>query len=366
MNNSFNTRTRYVHVNSKHRLAGDLVLNTQGNLVPEDKAEINVHLNNPIKNVWRVAVKSFTIANSFHNVKSGENKLVWYEFFKPAGGLDYILKKFSVEIPVGYYSAAELCLEINRVIDAMPDFQHRVLSEDPLQIKFSQDSEKYNIRVNLTVGSGDKWFMPVQETDAQILWSMLGFTDHQIFTHRRFGQAQEEANVVREIANKLDEPSYGGLGGSDVITKAGTDLTAYNLISALPATIENSGGMYLTSDALTTGSTYESRKNPNTLHTEAVPMNILEWIQFEVDRYYWIHYNADLLHWHYLNNASISDFDITLKSQSGQTLTHKECGNYNLVLIFETVEQDEVPASFIRAYNKEGYALAHTPDRVRK
>ena len=365
MNNQ-NTRTRYVHVNSKHRLAGDLVLNTSGNLVPEDRAEINIHLNNPIKNVWRVAVKSFTIANSFFNVKTGENRLVWYEFFKPAGAADYVKKKFYIDIPPAYYNVAELLVKINFAIDSMAAFQHRVISEDPMNIELSQDTDNYTVRVNLTIASGDKWFLPVQENDAQTMWSSLGFTDHQILTHRRYAQPETEDTLTSDISHRLKEAGYGGLGSSDVITQAGSDLTSFNLVSKLPATIENSGGLYLISDALTTGSTYESRKHPDKLHTEAVPMNILEWIQFEVDRYSWVHFNANTVHWHYLNNASIADFDIVLKSQSGQTLTHKECGNYNLVLVFETIEQDEVSASFIRQYNKEGYAIAHTPDHVRK
>ena len=71
MNNSMNTRTRYVHVNSNHRLPDDYVVSgPNGNMNPENKAIINVHLQTPIKNVWRVAVKSFTIIITLKNFKT--------------------------------------------------------------------------------------------------------------------------------------------------------------------------------------------------------------------------------------------------------------------------------------------------------
>lgn len=359
--NTQRTRTRYVHVNSKHRLAGDLAVNNLGNLIPEDKAIINVHMNNPIKNVWRVAVKSFTIANHFHNVKTGENTLSWYEFFKSVGTTNYVYKKFSITVPPGYYSAEELCLIINNTIDQFPPADRRILTEDPMGITFSQDTEHYNIRINLIISSGDKWFLPVVEAN-DVLWSYLGFTENQVTTLTT-GQGEP---YILGIQARLAEPDNGRLGILPSLAQAGTDQTAFNMISNLPTTIENSGGIYLTSDTLTTGSTYETRKHPDKLHTEAVPMNILEWIQFDVARYSWVHYQSNILHWHYLNEASIADFDITMRSQSGQILTHRECGNYNLVLVFETVDHDEVSAEFIRAYNKEGYNLAHRPDRVQK
>ena len=364
MNNSMNTRTRYVHVNSNHRLPDDYVVSgTNGNMNPENKAIINVHLQTPIKNVWRVAVKSFTMANSAFNVKSGENTLKWVEYFKGGTMPEYVAKSFFIEIDPGYYTTSELCLFINTKIAALPPTLHRLSSENSLLIVFQQHSDKYNIQVKLTQDSGDKWFMPVSDDSSHAIWTQLGFADNQVLNLRNASSTLEQMATVYSAA--LNTASYGGLSVVSNIAQADTVLETINFVSTLPATIENSGGLYIVSDDLTTGSTYESRTNPNTKHCEAVPMNILEWVQFEVDRYHWVQYQSQTLHYHYLNDKSITDFNIILKSQFGQILTHNECGNYNLVLVFETIEHDEISANFIKAYNREGYTLAHKKDETK-
>ena len=62
-----------------------------------DKADIKVHLQQPIKNVYRVAVKSFTMANALFNIRSGENTLDWVEYVNTEFG--YKSKAFQVIIP---------------------------------------------------------------------------------------------------------------------------------------------------------------------------------------------------------------------------------------------------------------------------
>ena len=49
-------------------------------------------------------------------------------------------------------------------------------------------------------------------------------------------------------------------------------------VAANPTTIENIQGLYLTSDALSSGSTYQT--NDTNGHLQAKPYNILEFIQF--------------------------------------------------------------------------------------
>ena len=85
------TRTRYLHINSKHRLDTNST----------DNADLKVHLHQPIKNVSKVAVKSFTMGNSFFNVRSGENTLNWVENYAQVGSSNYVGKEFSITIPRG-------------------------------------------------------------------------------------------------------------------------------------------------------------------------------------------------------------------------------------------------------------------------
>ena len=96
----------------------------------------------------------------------------------------------------------------------------------------------------------------------------------------------------------------------------------------------------------------------------AVPVNVLEWVQFDQPRYSTVHYNAQMMHWHYLNQHTIHEFDIELRDSEGSLLDFDEINRFSIVLVFETVEIDEVPADFIKQYNKEGYDLAHAPERI--
>ena len=41
-----------------------------------------------------------------------------------------------------------------------------------------------------------------------------------------------------------------------------------------------------------------------------------------------------------------------------------EINKFNLVLVFEAVEVDEISSDFIKQYNDEGYGIAHTRDRI--
>ena len=50
---------------------------------------------------------------------------------------------------------------------------------------------------------------------------------------------------------------------------------------------------------------------------------------------------------------SIHEFDIQLRNQSGKLFDFDEINKFNLVLVFETVEVDEISPDFIKQYNDE-------------
>jgi hypothetical protein len=240
-----------------------------------------------------------------------------------------------------------------------------VVAETPLAITLSQHTDKYVTNANLVhSGLGDKWFAPAvfgNESGVSI-WSMLGFADNQILNSKKKGNVQ---TLVDEVKSALAAGSVGTV--SATVTQATSDSSEVHLTSTYPSTLENPGGLYITSDKLTSGSTYETRVHPDRNHTEARPENIFEWVQFDVARYYWVQHQSDVLHWHYLNGTTINDFDIKLESQSRVPLSHKNgIGDYHLVLVFETIDHDEYSGDYVRKYNAEGYALAHTPQTIIK
>lgn len=347
------TRTRYVHISSKHRLAHT-----------DEKADLKVHFSQPINNVVRMAVKQFSMANASFNIITGENKLQWVEFWSStAFSGSYLSKTFEITIPVGYYTAAALATTINTLITAIPN--HKVQSVDPgetsLGMVFSQDQTNYNINVSLTYGgTGSKYMAP--RNGKNNLWKLLGFSETQVLNIMK--------RKIRGI-NDTDEPNFsdilGGLPSTSAypsVVLAGTSGTPFVLSGVFPATIESPEGMFITSETLTTGGTYETRINQDTLHMEAFPTSILEFIHYNSDRFSWIHYNTSTPHYHYLNKTSIHELDIQLRSANMTILSHKEIGEYNMVLVFECLAEPEFGPKFIKEWNDEGYRMAHEKERV--
>lgn len=347
------TRYKYVHIDSQHRLA------------EENKTRFTVMLGgHPIKNVKRVGVKQFTMANSVFNIRTDNNRLYWAEFWKSQSSSAVQFKEFAITIPTGRYSMDDLKTEINQQIAAMSN--HRVASELPLTITFDQNPKNYKTEITLTQSTGLKWFVPLKTArifnadrtaavrvgNSGRLWEELGFALDQMISPN---DLQNYANLFVAPNDPDDATVYPLFKASSIGSK---------LTSKHSATIENLNGIYITSDTLTNGNTYETRINPTNGHNDAVPQNILEWVQFDAPTYAYIHYNANIIHWHYLNEKTINSFDIQLRTAYGDLMDVESVHRYNLVLVFETVEHDEVTAEFIRQYNQEGYDLAHKPDRI--
>ena len=359
------TRTRYVHVNSMHR-------HQQGT---NDPVDMDVHLHRPIKNVLRCYVKQFSMSNTFHNIRSGSNVLRWAEFNIPDGMSSYVGRVFSVTIPTGYYETDTLCSTINSLIANMTD--HKVYDvdpyEQPLGISFSQDASTYKIKIDFTNTSpSSKWFCPISRKHS--LWNVLGFVDSQIVNASKrkiMGFSQQTGSSQGDYTESFIVDSLSALigSGSQHIDGNATHEVEPNVPShiqgVLPTLFESPSSIYLCSDTLTSGSTFESRNNPEHTHTECVPMPILEFIQFTSSRYTHFHYTAQLPHYHYLNEQNVSRFDIQLKSADGIPLYFNEIGHFNIVLTFETVDHDEYSEEFVKAYNAEGYDILHRPDNIK-
>ena len=343
------TRTRYLHLSSKHRLE-----------TTTSKADLKIHLHTPIKNVVRCAVKQFSLANAGYNIRTGENVLSWVEFYSATGASGtFNYKQFSVVIPVGYYTAVELCAKINTEIPIQnPD--RRVDLTDATEVvptmTFTQNATAYHIELDFTYtsppASSQKFFAPMGDKIA--LWRQLGFSDKQFINILKRKQ-KEQFEDITDLLHISNQEAYPQVVDVDFIG---------SVVGAFPATIESPVGIYLTSDVLTSGGTYETRTNQDSLALEARPEAILEFIQFNTDRYSYIHYNAQLPHYHHLNQTSLHDIDIQLKSENGVVLNHDEIGEYNLVLVFECLVEPEYSPEFIKAYNDEGYRMAHQPERI--
>ena len=341
------TRTQYIHINSKHRLE-----------TAENLADLRVHLQQPIRNCHRVFVKNFTIANHLYNIRSGENTLNWAEFYLAPGDTTYSPKEFSVTIPTGFYTTEELCTQINAEILAMSD--HLVsadVNESALGVTFTQNPTTYRVFVALSNSYGTKYFAPIDKRNS--IWRLFGFVDRQIVN-----LLKRKADSLNDVGTAIADGMTTAYPYYFAVTQAGTSGSPSVVGGNLPSVVESPNGLFLTSDRLTSAGTYETRTDPQSFALMASPSNVLEFIQFDVSRYAWVHYDAYQPHYHYINDENIQDFDIQLRSEIGTLLNHDECGDFNLVLAFETIVEPTYTKQFLQAQANEAYTIAHTPERI--
>jgi len=346
------TKFKYLHVNSSMR-------SKSGNT---DDAKIVINMSgHDIRDVKNVAVKQFTINNSSFNITSHKDTLKFAISRKKVdGAVDY--KTFTIKIPNCYYQSKDLIGHstegptsvINSLILEIED--KKVKTEGiNFSVVLNQDPVTFLVDVKATIGSinaGDWWFAPLKrkhETNDG-LWLDLGFDASHLTDEAELSVPSLEPNLTFD----------GTPGFYKMYTSYPDASTTY--VAENPTTIENIQGLYLTSDALSSGSTYQT--NDNNGHLEAKPCNILEFIQFDKEHYSSISYKPEHLHYHYLNGKALNQIDIGITNHDGNLYKWNEIGRFHLVLVFEVELTDEISKEFIKLYNQEGYEKAHTADKL--
>ena len=66
-----------------------------------------------------------------------------------------------------------------------------------------------------------------------------------------------------------------------------------------------------------------------------------------------------MLMWHSLLDSSIHKFDIKLRDHKGQLFGLNSLPDFQMTLMFDTVQEVEYSKDFIEAYNKMGYKIGH-------
>jgi len=221
------------------------------------------------------------------------------------------------------------------------------------------DPDTFRVGVKATVGAGNTgewWFVPLKRRNDtnDRLWLDFGFDASHITDESQLSVSSLDLNVTSE----------GMPGFYKMLTSYPDGATIYVAANPTtnPTTIENIRGLYLTSDVLSSGSTYQT--NDNNGHLEAKPCNILEFIQFDKQHYSTISYKPEHLHYHYLNGKALNQIDIGITNHDGKNYKWNEIGRFHLVLVFEVELHDEISKEFIKLYNEEGYEKAHTADKL--
>ena len=229
-----------------------------------------------------------------------------------------------------------------------------VSESSSFSLALTQDPDTFRVSIKATVGSGNTgefWFVPLKSRNDTNdgLWLDFGFDSSHL--------TDESDLSVSYLKGNLTYPTPGFY---EMYTSYSAGETTYT--AANPTTIENIQGLYLTSDALSSGSTYQT--NNNNGHLQAKPCNILEFIQFDKEHNSTISYQPQKLHYHHINGKSLNQIDIGLTNHDGKLYRWNEIGRFHLILVFEISLNDEISKEFIKLYNEEGYEKAHTADKL--
>lgn len=357
-----NTKFEYLHVSSLDREPSNAT----------DDAILNINLSgHPIKHIRQVAIKSFSINNSFFNITSNRNTLSFI-LTKLSTGPDptYTNKLFTIQLPLGYYQNKDL---VNGNIAGATGIINQLLINEKSEsgfkvgteanshsIEFRYDPDTFKMTIHGVAGNGTSfsniWITPIREK-GEDLYNALGITHDQTVPMEELINANNNNDVEEFYSYNREKSIALHPSSASALTKELPTIVANQSTS-----MENIQGIYLTSNSLVPGGTYESSLSGG--HLRATPKNILEFVQFDNSHYSTIAYKPDVLHHHYLNGKEINNIDIGISNTNGEYYKWNEIGHFHLVLVFECLIQDEVSAQFIRQYSREGYDKAHTPDKI--
>ena len=332
---------KYVYVDSRMRNRNEPI------------NDFNVILHNPIKNVSKVGVISFTKGNNSYNVHAGNNIIRWREVYALAEGVYGTINNipyFQISIPQGYWGINTLLTEITTKMSET--LGRRSGLETATSYTYSIDDD-YKISIKGTASSAaisNRWWgfydesTDIKSFNNSILHSILGL--------RREDVLADTSLIQQQIPN-----SYNPIYKQSITSATDADRT----LQASFSYTENQSVLYLASSALSENS--QQMVNKNNI-TSTMKTNILETINVLVNRWSFIHLNKasnDII-FHNLHNKTISHFDLKLLGEHYNLINEDAESDFKCVLVFETVEETATAVEMnkmYRDYNADAYKQAH-------
>jgi len=328
--------------------------------------DFTVSVPHGLNNVSRVALKSITIPNTVHNIYGDYTHARWIEYYW--NGTQWLTKDYMVNLPEGYLLTSDTMAFIQSQMEAFQMYDSEVLSnhqfeaESPLIVTFNQNDSIYINSLAFDSGNNIKLFALSAVTSSHSVWEMLGFEKNKMLN-------QTTANIVLDYLRThftsvelADSPSTK-LRDDTTLNKylircCKDDLPiADRTLTALHSgTRENLPGLFICSDKLGSDS-FESVAHGT--ENVATPSNVIQYIPNTEPKYSYINHTPDMLMWHSLLDSSIHKFDIKLRDHKGQLFGLNSLPDFQMTLMFDTVQEVEYSKDFIEAYNKMGYKIGH-------
>ena len=318
---------KYVHVNSENRRDG------------ETKSRVTVQVPQGLENCSRVALKSFSIPNTFPNMIN--KKIEWIEMVQTVENGNNIWKAALFTILLNDLDPNQQYLDnVNlqsvlqtkitneaqafiRKTDISADglaftnsgqFSHQVGSETAMPITITYDTENFIFKISgiQNVATKHKFMILFDDESDESLWPTIGYHNNKLIKKDEISEFLSEA--YQRLVNSPTALDYNN--GTNQLLKNvyGKDMrdvtenTEKNrfIYAGHASKHENHIGKInlcsdLASDSFIMGENGILRKT-----------DILESIVNSVPKFSYIHHSADILYFHNLNRSDVTKFDLRL------------------------------------------------------
>lgn len=365
-----NTIKKYVHIDSRSRMNH------------ETKTNFKVKLPHGFAEASKVAVKSFSIANSFWNMTG--RKMKWCEFYNNGtqtvpnwdmaifeGDLTFKMDgEFKIDIEP-YLENDQLATHIQSVFDRGTEKASVVrykfedqnwnttiiatkvndnqTNRSTLTVQYNTDTYKFKLTPGSNTTKEHLFALYHDEGEKNSIWELMGYDTNKLFTkdamNRLFNELQAQTigydvnirnnsktKFLKEIRNT--SPNRGLVGSH--VSHHENHMIEVNICSD---SLGRDG--YLNKNGLISST------------------NILETVTNNASKFSWLHHQPTQLHYHTLDHRIGQTFDIQLFDNNNNMIDPDSCGDFKLVLIFQIIEEIEFNIQDMKRYNAIGYELGH-------
>jgi len=331
----------YIYVDSVDRTSDQMI------------SDFTVNLHQPIANVTKIGISSFTSSHNSHNITEFNNQVFWLE--QKVDGIDTgvnLTRLMEVKLEVGYYTIHQLMSKIVDLMnsetatlttDASGGALARKFNTEALPVYSYSINEQYQISIEAKSSSsaqGNKFwgfYAPLKTLAQNCIVSILGF------------EAISQVVIDPEITTSTKQFFK---------TSIASDTIALRTLKAKSSYSENNSLMYLASRDISSNAIIS--RNTGDLVMTTMRSSILETIQLNVSRYSYIHvqkYGSDILYHDY--HGTLSHFSLQLLDQH-YNVNKEGVQNYRVVLVVHTSDpSNEENAYMNKLYDLESYRIAH-------
>jgi hypothetical protein len=358
----------------------------------ESKTNFTVHVPTTFKECTRVAVKSLSIPNTFPNM-TPNIKFRWVEIMNESqsttpgqwigalfeGNITTRIIDGIVERVPSYIDNSRLQTLIQEVLKGGQHINTRIsfklinnviqFGESVMSNKVSNNpaSQSYDVDYGVSYNTTDfkfridakaslakvHLFMPfMADSDEISLWEQMGYHREKIVTGVKL------QTIFRELVSV----------NTKEFSRSFNDKT--NLYIKEIRTIADNTQRVMEGDQCTTHENHIREINicSNVLASDSfvtlkggqsVGTNILQTINNSASKFSYLHYMSDQLYYHKLSKNISNRFDIQLLDSNYNIIHPDQCPNFKIVLVFESKEEVEYDAAFLKNYARIGYNLAH-------